>query len=278
VLPAALLLPTVASAQQRTGTPLGATALEKARSAWTQGEFEAAEPAYLMALEKGGLPRDATLECYIKLGAIRGILGKKDLALAAFRTAALLDASFVVPPEAGKKTIVLADTAKAQQQKVGVGPLKADPSAPAEVDGAAPFAVNVMLDPAHAAVITRLALSVFDGSTGKTFRFDDVAQSPVVHFRVPAAVVLPGARLVLHVDALDVHDNVLAEGESRVTVRSTPVASDKIETPSGGTSFWATPWPYVIGGILLAGAAVGGYFLFRPPSEVAIGAASIEPR
>ncbi len=263
---------------QRTTTPPGATALEKARGLWAQGEFEAAEPAYLMALEKGGLPRDATLECYIKLGAVRGILGKKDLALAAFRTAALLDSAFVVPPEAGKKTVVLADTAKAQQQKVGVGQLRAEPSAPAEVDGAAPFAVNVMLDPAHAAVITRLALSVFDGSTGKTFRFDDVAQSPVVHFRVPATVVLPGARLVLHVDALDVHDNVLVEGESRVTVRSTPVATGKVDTPTGSTSFWATPWPYLIGGVLLAGAAVGGYFLFRPPSEVAVGAASIEPR
>ncbi len=272
-----LLPPVVAHAES--GTPLGAPALERARAAWSQGEFEAAEPAYLEALEKGGLPRDATLECYIKLGAVRGVLGKKDLALAAFRTAALLDASFVVPPEAGKKTVVLADAAKAQQQKVGVGPLKADPSAPAEVDGAAAFAVNVMLDPAHAAVIARLSLQVFDGSTGKTFRFDEPTQAPVVHFRVPPTIVLPGARLVLHIDALDVHDNVLAEGESRVSVRATPVSSSKpAEGGSGGTSFWATPWPYLIGGSLLAGAGVGAYFIFRPPTMVAVGSPQLEPR
>ncbi|CAN5166574.1 hypothetical protein BH09MYX1_BH09MYX1_09940 [soil metagenome] len=274
-----MLLPSGVAFAQKSGSPLGASALERARNAWSQGEFETAEPAYIEALEKGGLPRDATLECYIKLGAVRGVLGKKDLALAAFRTAALLDAAFVVPPEAGKKTVVLADAAKAQQARVGVGPLKAEPSAPAEVDGAAAFAVNVLLDPAHAAVIARLALSVFDGSTGKTFRFDEPAQAPFVHFRVPPTIVLPGARLVLHIDALDVHDNVLAEGESRVSVRPGPVASTKpLEGFNSGTSFWSTPWPYVIGGVLLAGAAVGGYFIFRPPTEVAVGAAQVEPR
>ena len=51
-----------------------------------------------------------------------------------------------------------------------------------------------------------------------------------------------------------------------------------IDTGGTGASFWATPWPYLIGGALLAGAAVGGYFLFRPPSQVAVGAAQIEPR
>ena len=279
VLGASFLLatPGVALAQKRVPAA-GATALDRARAQWNQGEFESAEPAYQEALEKGGLTREATLECFVKLGAVRAVLGKKELAHAAFRTAALLDQNFVVPAEAGKKAVALAEAAKQQQAKVGVGPLKAEPSAPAEVESGAAFAVNVLLDPAHATVIARLGLSVFDGTTGKTYRFEEAAQSPVVHFRIPAAIVMPGSTLVLHVDALDIHDNQLASAESRVSVRPTPISTGTSPMVAASGSFWSTPWPYLIGGTLLAAGGVGAYFLLRPPSQVAVGSAAIEPR
>ena len=117
-----LASPGMALAQKR-APGAGSAALERARASWNQGEFESAEPAYQEALEKGGLPRDAALECFVKLGAVRAVLGKKELAQAAFRTAALIDQDFVVPPEAGKKAAALADAAKVQQAKVGVGAL-----------------------------------------------------------------------------------------------------------------------------------------------------------
>lgn len=267
----------MAQAQKRPQAA-GQSALERARVSWNQGEFDTAEPAYQEALEKGGLSREATLECFVKLGAVRAVLGKKELARAAFRTAALIDQDFVVPPEAGKKAAALADAAKQQQASVGVGPLKAEPSAPADVESGAAFAVNVLLDPAHVTMISRLGLSIFDGTTGKTYRFEEAAQAPVVHFHVPAAIAMPGSTLVLHVDALDVHDNQLATAESRVKVRSTPISTGSLPMAVTSGSFWSTPWPYLIGGTLLAAGGVGGYFLLRPPSQVAIGSAVIEPR
>jgi len=263
---------------QKRAPGAGSAALERARASWNQGEFDTAEPAYQEALDKGGLSSDATLECFVKLGAVRAVLGKKELALAAFRTAALINQDFVVPAEAGKKAVALADAAKLQQAKVGVGPLKAEPSAPAEVESGAAFAVHVLLDPAHATVISRLGLSVFDGTTGKTYRFEEAAQSPVVHFRVPATIAMPGSMLVLHIDALDVHDNQLASAESRVKVRSTPTSTGTSPFVASSGSFWSTPWPYLIGGTLLAAGGVGAYFLLRPPSQVAVGSAVIEPR
>lgn len=62
-------------------------------------------------------------------------------------------------------------------------------------------------------------------------------------------------------------DVLVRDGEvttSRLTLeRDTPTGTTKKD---GG--FWATPWPWVIGGAVLAsGAGVGAYFLFKPEDE-----------
>ncbi|HSQ65799.1 MAG TPA: tetratricopeptide repeat protein [Polyangiaceae bacterium] len=261
--------------------------MTQARQAWDDGEFDRAERSYQQALEQGGLDRASTLECYVHLGAIRAVLGKKEKALVDFRTALMIDDGFSVPPEAGKKAAALAQAARRQRGRVGM--LHVQVSVPDEVASGGSFAVNVIMDAAQASLLSRLSLHVKDATTNKTWDHDEPAAA-VVHFSVPASMTLPNASLRVQVDALDEHDNQLAWGEARTTVRGTPVREGLLDhvagnrhgeahhdESKGGGGFWSSPWPYVLGGMALAaGAATGAYFLLKPPDQVSIGPAQMQ--
>jgi hypothetical protein len=273
---AGLICAIAATAQAAPGT----AALARARQAWDDGELDQAERAYQEALDKGGLDRAATLESWVHLGAARAVLNNKNGALAAFRVALFIDENFSVPAEAGKKAIAAADTARRHPSRVGA--LHLSLNVPNDAPSGEPFAVNVMLDAAQAALITRLSLHVRDVTTSKKYDFEE-QPGTVVHFRVPASMTLPNASLKVEVDALDAHDNELASAEEHVTIRGTPVAENdrglsgrpRDELHKGG-GFWSSPWPYLIGGALLAaGGATTAYFLLRP-TTVSIGPAQID--
>lgn len=255
----------------------GSAALQRAEKAWDDGEFDTAERAYQEALDHGGLARTEALECWVHLGAARAVLGNRTGSLAAFRMALVVDDAFVVPPEAGKKAVTLAEAARHQSNRVGA--IHVSLSVPAETGSGEAFAVNVMVGAAQSALLARLSLHVEDKTTAKKFDYEEPAAS-LVHFRVPASMTLPGATLHVRVDALDAHDNQLATSEERISVRPTPIAEthpskDELRPAHGG--FWSTAWPYVIGGALLAaGGAVGGYYLLKPPDRVSIGPAQIQ--
>lgn len=257
----------------------GTSALVKARQAWDDGELDQAERAYQEALDKGGLDRAATLESWVHLGAARAVLGNKNGALTAFRVALFIDENFSVPAEAGKKAIAAADAARKHPGRVGT--LHLSLNVPNDAPSGEPFAVNVMLDAGQAALITRLSLHVRDVTTSKKYDFEE-QPGTVVHFRVPASMTLPNASLKVEVDALDAHDNEMASAEERVTIRGTPIVENdhgmtghKDELHKGG-GFWSSPWPYLIGGALLAaGGATTAYFLLRP-TTVSIGPAQID--
>jgi len=254
-------------------TPLvtGEAALDRARAAWAQADFEAAQSAYQEAITRGGLSRTDVIDAYSHLGAAHFIVGKRDLAANAFRVAATVDPSFVVPAEAGKKAAALAEA----QRKQTV-PFKLEAGAPDHVASGASFAVNVLFDAAQLPLLARIGIIVRDPATAKTYRFEEQPKL-VVTFRVPSSMTLPGADLDVRVDALDDHDNQLAVASTRVTVSGAPVAAtSETEKPSGGTSFWKSPWPYVIGGTLLAAGGVGLYFAVRSPSEVNVGAPHVQ--
>ncbi|HEY1954888.1 MAG TPA: hypothetical protein VGH28_04735 [Polyangiaceae bacterium] len=255
----------------------GTSALEQARRSWDDGAIDRAEQEYEQALARGGLDRASTLECWIHIGAARAVLGKKSSALSAFRMALLIDDNFSVPPEAGKKAVQLADSARRHGNRVP--PLHMSLSAPSEAPGGEPFAVNVLLDDGQAPLIARLSLRVEDATTHKTYDYEDAAAS-VVHFRVPASMTLPGASLRVEVAALDEHDNQLAVALQHVTIRPTPIAEthptkDLLRPSHGG--FWSSPWPYILGGAALAaGGAAAGYFLLKPPDSVSVGPATLQ--
>jgi hypothetical protein len=283
--------------------PPGADALASARTAWDKGQFDAAETFYKSALDHGGLAPEDTLDAYVHLGTARAVLGKKTLARAAFRQAALIDRKFALPPEGGRKANAIASAARKEEAKLGSIRLAA--KFPDQVPSGAPFRVSATLDAKHAAVTAKIGIDARDPASGRHWSTSEVA-SVKVRFDVPADMVTPGATLVVRVDALDPHDNRLATREARVIVEGTapveeppptPVAApspavvtlplmsfeaaapleEKKSEKSGG-GFWSSPWPYLLGGVALAAGGAAVYIETRPTDDVSIGAARVNTR
>ncbi len=261
----------------------GAAALDKARAAWERGSLEAAEPLYREALEKGGLAPSEVLEGYVRLGSIRAALGKKDSALAAFRAASILDDKFTVPSEAGSKGIALAERAKKDTAKIGG--IKFAIEVPSEVTAGKPFTVTATLDKSHLPVVDKIGLVAKDGTSGKEVTLDAKPEESV-EFEVSGDITLPGASILVRVDALDARKNRLASAEERVRVpedeetssgaeASTPAPFKKPSTGDSaarrGATFWSSPWPYLIGGLAVVGAGAAVYFGTRPAENVSVG-------
>lgn len=53
--------------------------------------------------------------------------------------------------------------------------------------------------------------------------------------------------------------------DSSVTVR--PGTRYRVELTPDQTSLWAGPWPWIVAGVVVTGAVVGGYFLLRDPNK-----------
>lgn len=227
------------------------------------------------ALSRGGLKREQTLECYVKLGSARAVLGRRQEATLAFRQAALLDANFDVPADAGKRAVQAAADVKKQQAGFGVLALKLD--APSSAKPGVALPITVSIDPAHTTLFARVGLVAKEPSTGKTFNFEN-APAEKMQFTIPASLTLPNAALTIHVDALDKNDNQLASAEAHVHVTGDVKSSEDTGTKKPGGGFWSTPWPWVIGGAVLAGAAagtVGLYFGLQGNGNVNVGAPTV---
>jgi tetratricopeptide (TPR) repeat protein len=274
-------------------TAPGAPALKLARAAWERGALDTAEPLYREAIERGGLAPNELLEGYVRLGAIRASLGKKDQAIAAFRAASILDASFAVPAEAGPKGPALADRAKRDTAKIGS--LKLTLKAPKETPAGRSFRVTAHIDAAHIPIVTKVGLVAKDGTSGKESTAE-ARPDESIELEIPSDVTLPNASIVVRIDALDRNNNRLGSVEERVKVpdsgavaaheRTEPKAT-RAETgaprPSEdglrkGGSFWSSPWPYVIGGVALAGAGAAVYFGTRPSEDVSVGQIGVRTR
>lgn len=295
----------MASAAHAESPPAGAQSLKQARAAWDRGSLDAAEPLYRDALEKGGLAPAEVLEGYVRLGSIRAASGKKDSALAAFRAASVLDSSFAVPQEAGAKGARIAEKAKRDTAKIGSIHLALQ--APKEVASGKAFKVTATVDRAHLRMLRKVTLLAKDGTTAKDLSLD-ASPEETIEFDIGPDLTLPGASITVRVDAVDAHDNRLASAEERVRVPdSAPVAASapaaaggtKSSAPRGdsgvfsttmtpppahdaaargGGSFWSSPWPYIIGGVALAGAGAAVYFGTRPSDTVTVGNVGVRPQ
>jgi hypothetical protein len=273
------------SAPTDTVTP-GAAALKRAHDAWGNGDFDLAPGLYRTALETGGLPRAGVVEAYVRIGAALAVAGKKKPALAAFRDAALLDPSFEVPAEAGKKAAALAERARREQARAG--PLRVTTQVVDEVDAGAPFTVVVSVAPDHAPLVDSVTLEARDALSGRAFAHQEPPGARV-RFEVPTRMTLPDATLVLRAQARDAHANELVTVERRVHVAHAPVVAavtpltplarprseDRPAHASSG-GFWSSPWPYVLGGAALAAGGAAVWFATRPPDDVTVGAARVQ--
>jgi hypothetical protein len=273
--------------------PAGGAALRQARAAWEKGSLDTAEPLYREALEKGGLAPPDVLEGYVRLGSIRAALGKKDQAIAAYRAASILDSTFAVPSEAGPKGPAYAAQAKRDTAKIGSISLSL--KAPKETPSGKAFNVTATLDAAHIPIVAKIGMVARDGTSGKEV-VAEAKPGETVELEVASEVTMPNASVLVRVDALDAHGNRLASAEDRVRVPegggagavavaassgASSASSSSSSSPSSnpearkGGGFWSSPWPYVIGGVALAGAGTAVYFGTKPSDQVSVGAPSV---
>ena len=273
--------------------PPGTESLKKARAAWDNADFDLAPGLYEAALSAGGLSTPDVLDALVHVGSSLAITGQAHAAVAAFRYAALVNAGFQVPPEAGKKAVAAAEKARKEQRKVGSIALTAQ--APDEVDSGAAFTVDVTLGPPKAPLVDSVWLQARDTLAGRTYE-QQAAAATIVRFEVPVRMTLPDATLVVHVEVRDAHSNQLAAVEQHVHVTKAaavatplpaPIAAVTTSRPDGdgrsrerppehkSGSIWKTPWPYVIGGAALAGGAAAVYFATRPGNDVSLGAPNV---
>lgn len=252
--------------------------LAEAAEKWEQGALTDAAPLYEKALAQGGLfPPDVVI-AYARIGTVAAASGKREAALSAFRVAAVIDPAFQLPAESGPIAKKLYEEARKQAQKQG-GKLEISVEAPEKVDASKTFSVIAKVPEAFAPVVEKIGIEVRE-TTAKTPAWrGDQASVAQVSFDVPAKAVPGGTTLVVRVSALDQHGNRWAIADARVKVRegktveaepAAPVPTDEGDKKKGG-SFWGGPWPYVIGGAILVGAATT-YFLTRPANNVTVGA------
>jgi len=264
--------------------------LDKARAAWDNADFDIAPALYETALEVGGLQKSDVVDAYARMGSALAIGGKKKAALDAFRKAALVDPTFQLPPEAGKKAVALAKLAKRQQARTGS--LSISMQVADEVDSGAPFGVDITVSPRHPPLLDTLSFSARDTLAGHAYERTLPADTSV-HFDVPTRMTLPDATLVVQVKAHDTHDNELWVGEKRVHVAKplpepapAPIAAfeptprprprHEAEHPSSSGGFWHTAWPYIIGGAALAAGGAAAWYVTRPTDNVYVDSVHVQ--
>jgi len=260
----------------RADEPVASTELGRGHAAWMRGDFEAAKDLFAAAVERGNLQRSELLDAYISLGSAWTVLGQKDRALASYRNAAIIDEHFHVPDEAGKKAIQYAEIARKQAARIGQITLKVDHGAFAPTT---PADVLVKMDAGQSAFVAKVVLHAESGK--ETFDFEEPSASDLV-FHLPGNLI-QGETVTLSLRGLDTHGSELAKYNETATVagatkrkggakglaESPPASGDKT---SHGKGFWSSPWPYVIGGVVLVGAASTAVYFwkFAPVNEVSV--------
>ncbi len=254
-----------------------AAAFARGQSAWEKKEYDRVESAYQEAIESGGLGPDEVREAYVRLGSARALRGKNDAAVRAFRAAAVLD-DFKIPPQLKAPQAKLAEQAKKDVQKMGIAAMTFTLTAPANVPPAKPFTVKVALDDRHVPVVSYIALTVKESTSNKSITKQE-APKESLELEVPAYLAPSGGQITVRVDALDKYKNRLASSESRVAVDFSETNSvslnDDIARPkeSGGRgkSIFSTPWPYVIGGLVIVGLGAAFIVQSTKADEVSLG-------
>lgn len=278
------ILSAAAASQAQPPSPnSGAGALSRARAAWQKGDFDVAEPLYKDAIDAGGLGPDEIVDAWVHLGAARAVMGQPKPALEAFRHAAAIDPKFVVPSEAGKRAVQMAEVARREKARLGPMVLALSGDLPSTLKTGQGFGVDATLDGPHVPFVAKIGVVARDPLTQKSFA-DARQASTLVHFDVPGSIALPGASIVVRVDALDGHDNRLASFERRVQVEAVAVIAQRPEPAQGrdkdkgdndkkkaGGGFWSSPWPYVIGGVVLAAGGGAAWYFTRSTDDVNVG-------
>ncbi len=270
------------------GVPAAAQSGEKrsllleASQAWDSADLNAAAELYDQALKQGGMFPADVLVAYVRIGTVSAAKGQNNAALSAFRVAAALDPNFELPSEAGPKARAIYKQARKDAEQQG-GKLEITAEVPSQSAPDAEFVVVAKIDEAFAPLIVDVGITVQDPSVSTSTIKPWSTKKPAdtkVQFEVPGKVVMAGANLLVRVDALDAHGNRWASTQARVKVDASSdpdrfalleTKPEKKKEQNGSGGFWASPWPWVIGGALIVGGTAT-YFIVRPNDEVLVSA------
>jgi hypothetical protein len=255
--------------------------LALAAEAWDAANLPEAGKLYQKALDAGDLfPADVIMS-YARMGTALAAQNKNNDALSAFRTAAILDPAFKLPPEAGAKAKKIYDQASKEAQARG-GKLTLTAQIPESVEAKQGFKVTAVMPEEFAVLVDKVRIEVKDPMTKAVLHKESQPATAQVVFAVPGKAALSGISLMVRIDALDAHANRWVSQEVRVKVAADPNAEkaaaplipeedDKPKPKKKG--FFSTPWPYVIGGVVLA-AGITVFVATRSPDQVNGGAPS----
>jgi hypothetical protein len=264
-------------------------ALQRARDAWNNGDFDIAPGLFLDAINAGGLQKFDVVDAYTRIGASLTMAHKTQAALTVFRNTALLDPGFKVPPESGKAVVALAERARREQARVGSLTIAAQVQE--EIEAGASIPVDVSVAPTPAPLVEAISIEARDPLTAHSWA-QSRSLSAHLHFDVPARLTLPDATLVIVLEARDAHDNHLGSIEKRVHVAAAPpepappLAAPVVAVSAGTNAyhdetppadahkggFWSTAWPYVLGSVALAAGGAAVYLALRPTADATVGA------
>lgn len=259
----------------------GAAAFARAQGAWEKKEYDRAETAFQEAIEQGGLGPEEVREAYVKLGSSRALRGKNDAAVRAFRAAAVLD-DFKIPAQLKPAQARLAEQAKKDVSRMGIGAMAFTAAAPDKTAPARAFNVKVTLDERHVPVVEFFLMTAKESTTGKNISKQE-GRAATAEIEVPAYMAPPGGQITVRVDAVDKYKNRLATADVRITVEpiSEPAARIDVDEPKKTEtgrhrSIFSTPWPYVIGGIVVLGLGAAFVVQATKADEVSIGSIGVK--
>ena len=261
--------------------------LIQAATAWEDGDLPAAGELYGRAVKQGGLSPIDLLTAQVRMGTVYAAMRDESRALSAFRIASMIDPEFKLPSEAGRMAADLFKQARKDSEMYGGKiEIKIDLPTTSPKPNTKIFATATVTE-AYVPMLNTIRITVQDPSvsttTVKPWTQTKPAQSEV-EFQIPAKVVTAEATLVVRVDAIDDDNNRWATDQARIRVQQgAPGASSLDEEVFGSDDsdqdegkkskgFWRSPWPWVIGGVIIVGAASTGlYFGLRPSGEPHVG-------
>ena len=253
--------------------------MTKAAKAWDDIELEQAAVYYEKALKEGDLYPSDVIVAYVRIGTVQAAKGQKTAALSSFRVAAALDPTFALPDEAGPSAKAVYERARKETIELG-GKLTIRMEAPATSRPGEGFVVTAFLPEEYVPLVASVGIMVQDPSVSSdTLRpwIEKKRAAAEVDFDIPDRVVMGGASLLVRVDALDINGNRWTSTQTRVAVSGdAPPEENYAPTPKRGPTsddkseagFWASPWPWIVGSVLLVGIGVGTYFVARPSQTV----------
>jgi hypothetical protein len=238
-------------------------------------EYEQANAAAQAVLKRHGLSHDELVRTYRVLAVTYAILDKEDLAKETFIKLLAVDPSYEVDPNLGPRVgdpfLEARGYFRQQGQKPG---LTVDPKV--RTDGGV-IRVQAKGPPR---LVKHVQVGWRWGSSGAmTESHVPSSEGSVEIAKAPAGAT----RLDYFVLALDENDNaVMSKGS-----KDAPVSVFAEATPKGGTaavggekegrSIFASPWFWIVTGVVVAGGAVTGYYVLGPARVDAPTSVTVRP-